>query len=87
MWRKIWCMKERIMIFLIRNINNSKTLINNISSSYWTRNRVCRKEQKKCRNQKQCFQDENKFTNCEIETEKQKWSLNKNYYKNLSHNY
>ena len=46
------------------------SLTNNISFSYWTRNKVCREKQKKCRNQKQCSQDENKFTNCEAETEK-----------------
>ena len=79
-------MKKKITIFLIKNINKFKTLINNISFFYWTRNRVCREEQKRCRNQKQCFQDEDKFTNCEAETEKQKWSSDKNYYKNLSHN-
>ena len=42
----MWCVKKKIMIFLIRNINNFKTLINNINSFYWTRNRVCKKEQK-----------------------------------------
>jgi len=54
-WRKMWCVKEKIMIFLIKNINNSKILTNNISFFYWTRNKVCREKQKKCRNQKQCF--------------------------------
>ena len=72
--------------FFNKNINNFKTLTNNISFFYWTRNKVCREEQKKCRNQKQCFQDENKFTDCETKTKKQKWSSNKNYHKNLSHN-
>ena len=72
MWKKMWYVKERITVFLIKNIDNFKTLINNISSSYWTRNRVCRKEQKRCRNQKQCSQDEDKFIDCEAETEKQK---------------
>ena len=86
MWRRMWCVKERITVFLIRNIDNYKTLTNNISSSYWTRNRVCREEQKKCRNQKQCSQDEDKFTGHEAETEKQRWSSDKNYHKNLSHN-
>ena len=51
MWKKIWYIKEKITIFLIRNINNSKTLTNNISFFYWTRNKVCKKT-KKCRNQK-----------------------------------
>ena len=70
--KKMWYVKKKIMIFLIRNINNSKTLINNINFFYWTRNKVCRKKQKKCKNQKQCSQNENKFTNYEAETENQK---------------
>ena len=64
---------------MIRNINNFKTLTNNISSSYWTRNIVCREEQKRCRNQKQCSQDENKFTDHKFTDHKIK-TKNKNNY-------
>ena len=70
MWNRIWCMREMIMMFLIRNLSNFKILANNISYSYWTENEDDREEQKNCERWTESHQDKWESIYYEAEAEK-----------------
>ena len=70
MWSRMWYVREIIMMFLIRNLSNSKTLVNNISYSYWTENKDDREEQKNYKRWIKSYQNKWESMCHEVEAEK-----------------